>query len=264
MDFAIAAISCGITIGFTLGMIGGGGSIVAIPSLLYLLDLPRGMAVGTASATVAASSVFNLLMHLRSGQVRWRPAGIFASSGMIATLVGAHLGKRLPTGWFLLLFALILLAAAVRIAGLRRLPTRQRAGSEGDRMTWRTGLLLAASALFVGAISGLLGIGGGFLIVPSLVLLADLPIASAIGSSLVVVLAFSATTAASYASSGLIDWSVVAILAVGCVAGGTLGIAASRRIAGNEISAKRIFGAIYATTALCMGYQGLGLSLHVR
>ena len=196
------AVASGSIVGFSLGLVGGGGSILAVPLLVYVvgLDNPH-VAIGTSAIAVALNAAANLAMHARAGNVKWRCATVFAVAGVAGAFLGSTLGKMMDGQRLLALFAVLMM-----VVGALMLRDRARIGDPTVTVVARE-LAQAAGAGPVGRmLSGFFGIGGGFLIVPALMLAAGMPILNAIGSSLVSVTAFGLTTAGNYAWSGLVDW----------------------------------------------------------
>src|SRR5258707_7930478 len=228
----LLAVLCGALVGFTLGLIGGGGSIMATPLLVYVVGLQPHVCVGTGPLAVSVNAFANFGGHARSGNVRWRCAIIFSVVGIAGAAVGSLLGKEVDGKQLLFLFAILMIVIGVLM--LRRKDKGiQAAGAISPESTsnvcqlWNpetpNPLPVASAALCVGALSGFFGIGGGFLIVPGLLFSTGMPMICAIGSSLLAVGAFGLTTAISYGMSGLIDWPVAAEYLAGGLVGGFAG-----------------------------------------
>ncbi len=224
---ALFALASGLAIGLILALVGGGGSILAVPLLVHLVgvEAPH-VAIGTAAAAVAGNAMAGLAGHVRAGNVRWPCGLIFAAAGVIGAALGAEAGKALDGERLLFLFGLLMIGVGALMLRKRKLELDadvRLTRANARRMLPRLG----GAGLLVGLLAGFFGIGGGFLIVPALIFSAGLPIRTAIGTSLLVVAALGATTAASYAVSGLIDWWLLALLlaggALGSVVGGGLG-----------------------------------------
>lgn len=216
---AALAVGSGGAIGLVLGLIGGGGSILAVPLLVYLVGVSSPhVAIGTAAVAVALNAAAGLAGHARQGTVKWNCALVFAAAGIVGSALGAAAGKTMDGQRLLALFGLVMIAV-----GVSMLLAKRHDGNATVRLTRvsAAGLLpwLLANGLGVGLLSGFFGIGGGFLIVPALMLATGMPITNAVGSSLVSVTAFGLTTAASYATSGLVDWTLVVLLVGGGLAG---------------------------------------------
>lgn len=219
----------GVVVGFTLGLVGGGGSILAVPLMVYLVGVPSAhVAIGTSALAVAANAATGLASHARAETVKWRCGGMYAAAGVIGALAGSTLGKAIDGQKLLLLFALLMIAIGV-------LMLRKRKGEDRpDVQCNRTNApKVLGFGLGTGAFSGFFGIGGGFLIVPGLVASTGMPMINAVGTSLVAVAAFGLTTALNYAVSGLIDWPLAAAFVGGGLLGGVAGTRAAHHLAGS-------------------------------
>lgn len=216
-------IASGVLVGFSLGLVGGGGSILAVPLLIYLVGVPSAhVAIGTSALAVAVNAAANLAPHARKGTVKWRCASVFAA-GVIGAFGGSSLSKMMDGQKLLVLFAILML-----VVGGLMLARRSAPGDEAVKLNRENLPKLLALGLATGALSGFFGIGGGFLIVPGLMLATGMPILNAVASSLVAVAAFGATAAANYALSGFVDWWLAAIF----IGGGVVGGIAGARLAG--------------------------------
>jgi uncharacterized protein len=228
---------CGSLVGFSLGLIGGGGSILAVPLLLYVVGVrdPH-VANGTSAFAVSVNAVVNLVGHWRRGNVMWPCAAAFAAAGVFGAVAGSTLGKAVAGEKLLFLFTFVMVAVGIAML-------RPRAG--GGDPTVRLNPAIAARLLSVGfvtgAISGFFGIGGGFLIVPGIMLGSGMPILNAIGSSLFSVAAFGLSTAANYAVSGLIDWGIAVKFVIGGALGGLLGTGLATRLGAHQRVLSLIF-----------------------
>ena len=238
----------GVLVGFTLGLIGGGGSILAVPLMVYLVGVPNPhMAIGTSSIAVAVSAAFGLSIHARAGTVKWACAFVLAGAGIIGALIGSTIGKMVDGHRLLVLFALLMLVIA---ALMRR--RREYAGDHTVQLTRSNAPKLVGLGFAVGLLSGFFGIGGGFLIVPALVFATDMPLVYAVSSSLVAVLAFGLTTAGNYALSGLIDWPLAGIFIAGGLAGGWGGVRSAHLFANRRTLLNDIFVAVIVCVAVYM------------
>lgn len=222
---ALSAAS-GSIVGFSLGLVGGGGSILAVPLLVYVVGLndPH-VAIGTSAIAVALNAGANLAAHARNGNVKWRCAVTFAVAGVAGASLGSTLGKIVDGQRLLALFAVLMI-----IVGGLMLRNRAHMGNPAVSLSKENLPKLVVSGLGVGVLSGFFGIGGGFLIVPALVLATGMPILNAIGSSLVSVTAFGLTTAANYALSGLIDWRIAILFVAGGILGGLIGTRSAKSL----------------------------------
>jgi uncharacterized protein len=252
----LLALLSGSLVGFSLGLIGGGGSILAVPLLLYVVGIsdPH-VAIGTSALAVAANAFVNLAGHWRAGTVKWPCAAAFAASGVVGATIGSTLGKALDGRKLLFVFALVMIAV-----GVAMLRPRQSGGDPGVRINPQIALRLIAVGLVTGAISGFFGIGGGFLIVPGIMLGSGMPILNAIGSSLFSVGAFGLTTAVNYALSGLVDWRIALDLIAGGAVGGWLGLRLAVRMAAGRRTLTYVFAAVvFAVAAYMLVRTGLAL-----
>jgi uncharacterized protein len=244
----VVALLCGAVVGFSLGLIGGGGSILAVPLLLYVVGIhdPH-VAIGTSALAVGISALFNLLGHWREGNVKWPCAMAFAFAGVLGAALGSTLGKLIDGQKLLLLFAGVMVAV-----GIAMLRPRASGGDPGVRINPAIAVRLLGVGFLAGAISGFFGIGGGFLIVPGIMLGSGMPILNAIGSSLFSVSAFGLTTAVNYALSGLVDWAVAAQFVLGGVIGGWLGIRLATRLAVRRRLLTSVFAGVIFVVAIYM------------
>jgi uncharacterized membrane protein YfcA len=244
----ILAVLSGIAVGFSLGLIGGGGSILAVPLLLYVVGIrdPH-VAIGTSAFAVALNAFVNLLSHWRAGTVKWACALIFAAGGVLGAVIGSTLGKLIDGEKLLFLFALVMFAA-----GLAVLRPRASAGDPDVHITPRIGLRLVGLGFLAGILSGFFGIGGGFLIVPGIMLGSGIPMVNAVGSSLFSVGAFGLTTAVNYAVSGLVDWKVALEFIAGGVAGGFFGMKLCVHLGAKKRALNYVFAAIVFAVAAYM------------
>jgi hypothetical protein len=246
MDTAtiLASLVSGGVIGLILGLVGGGGSILAVPLLIYVVGVgsPHA-AIGTAAVAVTINALASLIGHARAGRVKWRCASVFAGSGIIGAALGAELGKAFDGKRLLVLFGLLMIGV-----GVSMLRKRRTADAPDVRLTRDSAATLLPRlvpiGLIVGLAAGFFGIGGGFLIVPGLMLATAMPLSFAIGTSLVVVSALGLTTATSYTISGLVDWSVTALLVAGGIGGTIAGIGMGKVLGTRKGLLERGFAAV--------------------
>jgi len=253
----LATIS-GVVIGMVLGLIGGGGSIFAVPLLIYVVRVPSvHVAIGTSAMAVAVNAAFNLTLHAHEGTVKWRCASLFAATGIVGAWVGSSLGKALGGQELLGLFGALMIV----IGGLMlRRPThaaRPDVHLDADSVAY-LGPRLVSLGLLTGGVSGFFGIGGGFLIVPSLMLATDMPMIAAIGSSLVAVTAFGVTTAVNYTTSGLVNWPIAMLF----VAGGMLGGVAGTKLSVKWSTRRRALSVLFSVVVMVVGTYMVLRSIH--
>lgn len=251
MVTALLSSASGAIVGLVLGLLGGGGSILAVPLLVYLVGLsPPHVALGTSALAVSATAFGNLIGHARSGSgtIKWKCAVVFAMAGVIGALLGAEVAKRIDGQALLILFGGLMVGVGLTM--LRRPEAKDTGDVQLTRETARALLPpLLGIGFAVGSFSGFFGIGGGFLIVPGLMWATGMPLRMASASSLISVSAFGAATAFSYAVAGLIDWPIATLFIGGGIAGGIAGVALSRVLAPH----KREMGIAFATLVVAVG-----------
>src|SRR5258707_15590850 len=252
----VLGLASGMLVGFSLGLVGGGGSILAVPLMVYVVGVAEPhVAIGTSAIAVAANAAINLSNHARGGTVIWSCALIFAPAGLAGAFGGSILGKMVDGQKLLALFALVMIVIA-----LLMLKTRSRIGLPDVKMDWSNIPAIAGLGLATGTVSGFFGIGGGFLIVPALMLATGMPIMNAVSSSLVAVTAFGLTTAASYAWSGLVSWGLAALFIAGGFGGGLAGTRAARTLAERRGALNIVFAVVIIAVAIYMLMRNLSLS----
>jgi uncharacterized protein len=246
----VATLVLALLIGVTLGLLGGGGSILAVPVLVYVAGQDAKAAIAMSLLVVGVTSAAGAVSHARAGRVRWRTAAIFGGAGMVGAYGGGRLAAYIPGTWLLIAFALMMGATAV--AMLRGSSPRQ-SPHDGPRV-----VRIVIDGLVVGVVTGLVGAGGGFLIVPALVLLGGLPMATAVGTSLVVIALKSGAGLAGYLASTPIDWA----LAGGVTLAAVVGSVVAGRFAGRipEDRLRRAFGWFVAAMAVFVLVQELLLT----
>ncbi len=253
-DPAIAIVLGGAVVGFLLAVFGGGGSVLAAPVLLYLGGVTDAhVAVGTASAAVAANAAFNLAGHWRGGNIKWPCAIAFALAGLAGSFGGSSIAKLISGQHLLLAFAVAM--AAIGLSMLRK------PKSEGDpdvHLSMKMMVRLVPLGLLTGFAAGFFGIGGGFLIVPGLMLATGMSMACATASSLLSVALFGAATSFNYALSGLVDWRLAGLLLLGGAAGGIAGLLVAKRLATRARLARTLFAILILIVAAYVAWRSLG------
>lgn len=208
-------LALGFAIGLSLGLLGGGGSILTVPALVYLIGQSPQAAITTSLAIVGANSALGASFHRASGALNWRVALVFGGAGMLMAYLAGGLSRSFPPAALLVAFALLM--ALIGGLMLRRATVR---GSQPTAPRWPR---VAASGAAVGALTGILGVGGGFLIVPALVMLVGLPMQSAVGTSLVVIAMNSAAGLLGHLSGAPLDWSLTLVFVAAGLGGTFLG-----------------------------------------
>jgi hypothetical protein len=211
-----------VAVGIALGVFGGGGSILTVPLLVYVFGLPPKEAIASSLLVVAAASLTGLASHARMNNVRWRTGLLFGLGGV----AGAYLGGR-AAAWLEGALLLVLFAAMMALTSLAMWRGRRAPAAAGARSTPR----LLAQGLAVGALTGLVGAGGGFLIVPALVLWAGLPMRAAVGTSLFVIVLNTLAGFSGYASHVQVRHALVAAVAAAAIAGALVGARLAARVA---------------------------------
>lgn len=242
MSLAVVLVLA-LLVGVAVGLLGGGGSVMSVPLLAYVAGLDAKVAIATSLLLVAVTSAVGVVIHARAGRVRWRTGVVFGVAGMVGAYGGGRLAAFVPGTVLLLAFAaMMLLAGIAMLRGRRRLQPHRP--DDAPLPIPR----IAVEGAVVGAATGLVGAGGGFLIVPALVLLGGLPMAAAVGTSLLVITLKSTAGLAGYLASTPVDWS----LAVSVTAAAVVGVVVGSRLVGRvpEARLRRVFGWTVLAVAL--------------
>lgn len=237
------ALLLAVLIGVTLGLLGGGGSLLTLPLCLYALHMEPRQAIASSLFVVAGTSLLAMLLHARAGHVRFREGGLLGLSGMIGASGGAQLARHLPAQALLLLFVGVLI-----VTGLLML--RPRPEDRGSHRAVIPLTLILVIGVGIGGLSGLVGAGGGFLIVPALTMLAGMPMRQAIATSLLVIALQSFAGFASHAQTVSLDWRTLGLLVGATTSGSLLGAQAAGRMA--TATLRRGFAGLILGVALLM------------
>lgn len=237
------SVAFGATVGFALGLTGGGGSLLAVPLLVYGLAIAPRDAFGISLAAVGAMALSGVIPKLRAGQVEVGTGILFAIAGMLGAPLGTWVAGLIPESLLLTLFAVLMVVVAVRMWTKTKppLPTKcdeaqvgptcQRTETGQLRLTSKCAVLLLAVGLLTGFLSGLFGVGGGFVIVPALVLFSGMPIRRAIATSLLVIVLVSISGVSSQFLAGReIPLEVTGLFVAGGVLGTQLGSLVGKRL----------------------------------
>ena len=239
-QYALGLLSGGL-VGLTLGLVGGGGSILAVPLMVYVVGVANPhVAIGTSALAVAVNAASSLVHHARAQTVKWRCGAIYGGAGVLGAFFGSSLGKAIDGHKLLFLFALLML-----LVGALMLKNRHTEGTPGAQCSRENVGKVVGFGLGTGVFSGFFGIGGGFLIVPGLIATTHMPMLNAVGTSLVAVTAFGLTTAFNYALSGYVAWDLALLFILGGVAGGFLGMRLARRLSGRGMLTSLFAGLIF-------------------
>lgn len=220
----ILTLLLSILIGLSLGLLGGGGSILTVPILTYVAGLDPKEAIAASLFVVGVTSAVSAINHARNRRVKWRTGVIFGAAGMAGAFGGGLIGGHIPSVVLMVTFALMMIATSIAMI-------RGRKGSAGEVKDRDLPLgRVILDGLVVGVITGLVGAGGGFLVVPALALLGGLSMPVAVGTSLVVITMKSFAGLAGYLTSVELDWALVGAVTVAAILGSLLGSRLAGRI----------------------------------
>lgn len=237
-------------VGVSLGLLGGGGSVLSVPLLVYVAGWEPHQAATGSLFVVGVTSALGLVSHARAGRVRWRIGLGFGVAGMVGAYAGGRAAALVSGGVLLVAFAVLMLAASAGMMRGRR-DGRGQDGAGGDlRLGAAAGLGLA-----VGAVTGFVGAGGGFVIVPALVLVAALPMPAAVGTSLLVIAMQSAAGLAGHLAHAHLPWALTLATTASAVAGSVLGGRLTGRVPAAVL--RRAFGYLVLAVALLVLVQQL-------
>ena len=244
MHDALLALPFGLAIGVSLGLVGGGGSILAVPVLVYVLGEPVKEATTASLAIVGTTALVGAADHIRGGGVRVRVALAFGAAGALGALAGTALNRVASGSSILIAFAVVMLAAAYALI-------RGRGEGRGDEAEARgrtLALRVIPAGIGIGVLTGFFGVGGGFVIVPALVLLLGLPMTVAIGTSLLVIALTSASALVAHLATGRVDWAVVASFTAAAIAGEIAGSRVGSRLSSARLT--QVFAVLIVGVAL--------------
>lgn len=215
----IIALVLAVFVGISLGLLGGGGAILTVPILSYIVGMEPREAIASSLFIVGVTSVVGMLRHAKSRRVRWKTGITFGAASMAGAFVGGITGGYVPGVVLMILFALMMVVVATAMIRGRK----NAVPSVGEEKQLRISLVLIYG-LLIGFATGLVGAGGGFLIVPALSILGGLPMAVAVGTSLLVIVLNASAGFAGYLFSVSLNWPVVLGFAAAAVAGSLLGV----------------------------------------
>lgn len=243
----------GFTIGLSLGLLGGGGSILTVPALVYLIGQSPQVAVTTSLAIVGANSALGAYFHRCQGTLNWRVALIFGGAGMIASYTAAGFSKQFSPTVLMVAFAVLMLVIAALLITRK---STARSTHEGTAIPWWK---VIAGGVGVGLVTGILGVGGGFLIVPALVMLVGLPMHQAVGTSLLVIAMNSAAGFLGHLGGTMPDFSLIAVFVAAGLAGTFTGARLGKRVDATYL--RRAFAIFVIGLALFLLYDNLPRAL---
>lgn len=249
MNTLLLDFMLGFGIGASLGMLGGGGSILTVPALVYLVGQTPQTAVTTSLAIVGANSLLGAYLHRAQGTMNWRVALVFGGSGMLASYAAAGLSKHFSPALLMVAFAVLMLMVAALL--LRGRMAVSAAAESHDIALWK----LVAGGLGIGVVTGILGVGGGFLIVPALVMLIGLPMHHAVGTSLVIIAMNSVAGFLGHLSGLTIDGALIAAFVSAGIAGTFVGVRFGKRL--DPLVLRRTFAVFVIVLALFLLFDNL-------
>lgn len=251
----VLSILFGSFVGFALGLTGGGGSLLAVPLLVYGLSMGPREAFSVSLAAVGTTALVGVIPRWRSGQVEIGTGILFAGAGMVGAPFGTWTAQWIAEPLLLLLFATLMLLVAWRMLWATR--TRpddacstnrgpcQRTAEGRLKLSTRCGMLLVLLGVLTGFLSGMFGVGGGFVIVPALVLFSSMSIHRAVGTSLLVIVLVSVSGVTSHVVAGQhVSWEITALFVVGGIAGLTGGSRVARHLSGRSLQRVFAFGIV--------------------
>lgn len=273
----VLALVLGLIIGLSLGALGGGGSILTVPALVYVLDIPARAATSASLIIVGITALAGAFGHTVSRNVRWKTGIVFGLVGIAASFIGTDLNRRVDPNVLLLCFAVLMIVAA--IAMLRRasrttapkpepgddgvvtagtLPTPTRT-SRRSAITPQLAAKVIAAGLIVGFLTGFLGVGGGFVIVPALVVALDFPMPVAVGTSLLIIAINSGASLLARAGNANFDWSVIIPFTAAAIVGSLAGKKLADKASGATLN--RAFAGLMIAVAIYVAIRsGIGLA----
>lgn len=234
-------------IGLSLGLLGGGGSILTVPALVYVVGQSPQVAVTASLVIVGANSILGAFFHRQQGTLNWRVALVFGGAGMIAAYFAAGLSHLLPSTVLLVLFAVLMLVVGALMI-FRKTPSNEGHASQG----WVVTVVAGAG---VGILTGFLGVGGGFLIVPALVMLVGLPMRQAVGTSLIVIAMNSLAGILGHISQTTLDYPIIALFVAAGLAGTFAGTCLAKRVHADHL--RRLFAGFVILLAIFLLFDNL-------
>ncbi|WP_312180853.1 sulfite exporter TauE/SafE family protein, partial [Arthrobacter sp.] len=244
MDLVVIGLAVGVLVGAVVGLVGAGGAIIAVPALVYVVGLSPEDAVPTSLIVVGLASIAGALPRLRR-DVSWPLVLIIGLAGIPSSWAGAALGSLLDEDWLMLIFAGIMVVAGIRMLAGSSTP----ANSAEEHRSWGALLLRGIPVgLMVGFLTGLLGVGGGFLIVPALTLLLRVPMSRAVGTSLVIIAINSASGFAAHFEGLSLDWPLTASFAAAAMAASLAAARVAHRL--DDAVVGRVFAVIVFAVAV--------------
>ncbi|MBZ0281584.1 MAG: sulfite exporter TauE/SafE family protein [Anaerolineae bacterium] len=249
MSTLFLSLVLGFGIGGSLGLLGGGGSILTVPALVYLVGLSPQAAVTTSLAIVGANSALGAFFHRSQGTLNWRVALIFGGTGMVTSYLAAGFSKQFSPNFLMVAFALLMFIVGVVL--VRQKPAQQHFQRMDDLKLWK----VFVGGAVIGLLTGILGVGGGFLIVPALVMLVGMPMHHAVGTSLVVIAMNSLAGFLGHLHGITLDVSLIVVFIAAGVLGTFAGARLSKRLDAGLL--RKVFALFVIGLALFLLYDNL-------
>jgi uncharacterized membrane protein YfcA len=221
----LLTLSLAVVIGLLLGLLGGGGSILTVPMLVYLLHVDPKIAIVTSFVVVGISSLMALIPHARRGSVCWKSGLFFGLAGMAGAFGGGRLAAHFSGDVLMTLFGLVSLTTGFLMLRSKRGEVKAKIGGQPIQVCpLRVPFVrVLFDGFFVGGLTGLVGVGGGFLIVPALTLLVGLPMQGAVGTSLLIIAMNALAGLSGYSQHVALDWELTGLVTAGAISGSALG-----------------------------------------
>jgi uncharacterized membrane protein YfcA len=255
MTQIILLFAFGCLIGFTLGLLGGGGSILTVPLLVYIFGVGVYSAIGTSLAIVGTTAIIGAITHSRRGNVKFKSGFAFGVMAMIGAIPGAWFSHLVGEKMILVLFALLMIFVGLRMLLTEKSHLSNEAGTHTDLHISRATLVLMSMGFVVGVLTGFFGVGGGFLIVPALVLVGNFPIHQAVGTSLLIIAMASVSGFVGHLSLVNLNFLIITYFVIGSIVGVILGTTSSSRIPEKRLT--QSFGLFIIIISLYLFYQNL-------
>lgn len=247
----LLAAALSLLIGVVIGLLGGGGSVLSVPMLIYAIGLEKKEAIATSLLMVGLTSVVAAIQHARARNVSWRTAALFGPASSAGAFAGGWVARFVPADVLLVVFALLMLGTA---SGMWRGRAPGVAEPPPPLTPGRVAFLLLLG-LLTGALTGLVGAGGGFIVVPALTLFAALPVRLAVGTSLAVIAFNGLAGFAGYASHVRVDLALASVITASAIAGALGGVALSARV--SPVGLRRGFAVVVVLVAAFLLVQQL-------
>jgi hypothetical protein len=241
-----------VCIGISLGLIGGGGSILAVPVLVYVMEIPAKSAIAMSLVVVGIVSLIGVIPHWQQGNVNFKTAALFTPTAMLGAYIGARIASLpviTPTIQLLSFAAMMLIAAFLMIRkGTSKADDQPELTSDSEHLDQYQLLAISAEGLGVGLLTGFVGIGGGFMIIPALVLLGKTPMKEAVGTSLIIIAFKSVAGFLGYLGHVSMDWNLMMSFTVAASLGTILGAYLTNFVDSKQL--EKVFGSFVAAVAI--------------